>query len=57
MRHRLLILGSLTEFVLITRMAKERGIFTVVCDANENGPAKAIADRAYHINVEKTDDP
>lgn len=56
MRHRLLILGSLTEFVLITRMAKERGIFTVVCDANENGPAKAIADRAYHINVEKTDE-
>lgn len=56
MNHRLLILGSLTEFVLITQMAKERGIYTIVCDANKNGPAKAYADKTYHINVEKTDE-
>lgn len=56
MKHRLLILGSLTEFVLITQMAKERGIYTIVCDANKNGPAKAYADRVYDINVEKTDE-
>lgn len=56
MTHRLLILGSLTEFVHITRMAKERGIYTIVCDANHKGPAKPYADKAYNINVENIDE-
>ena len=53
-QHRLVILGSMDEFVKLVRMAKQRGIYTIVCDGYENGPAKTIADKAYTIDVRDT---
>ncbi|MDD3219240.1 MAG: ATP-grasp domain-containing protein [Lachnospiraceae bacterium] len=55
MKNRLMILGSLGEFVQLVQMAKERNIYTIVCDGNEDGPAKACADKAYHIDVRDID--
>ena len=45
--HRLVILGSMDEFVDLVECAKKRGIYTIVCDGYEDGPAKAHADKAY----------
>ncbi len=53
--HRLVVLGSMDEFVGLVRMAQQRGIYVIVCDGYDNGPAKAIADKAYTINVRDTD--
>lgn len=53
--HRLVIVGSLGEFVELTKMAKQRGYYTIVCDGYPNGPAKKIADRAYTIDVRDVD--
>lgn len=50
-QHRLMILGSLIEFVSLVEHAKERGIYTIVCDGYPNGPAKRIADKSYNIDV------
>ena len=47
----LLILGSLSEFVRLTHMAKDRGWRTIVCDGYPDGQAKAFADRSYDIDV------
>lgn len=55
MNHKLLILGSLEEFVPLTRMAGQRGITTLVCDGYPEGPAKALADQAYDIPVTDID--
>ena len=55
MNHRILILGSLDEFVPMVRMARERGIYTVVCDGYPEGPAKTFADRAYTVPVTEID--
>ena len=43
--HRLVILGSMDEFVNLVELAKKRGIYTIVCDGYEDGPAKAHADK------------
>lgn len=51
MEHRIMILGSLGEFVELVKLSKKRGYYTVVCDGYENGPAKAYADKSYCINV------
>lgn len=51
MNKRVMILGSLGEFLGLTAMAKERGIYTIVCDGNPDGPAKSIADKSYDIDV------
>ncbi len=48
---KLMILGSLYEFVALTKMAKARGCETVVCDGYPNGPAKAIADHVLDVDV------
>ncbi|HEY9574007.1 MAG TPA: ATP-grasp domain-containing protein, partial [Lachnospiraceae bacterium] len=48
---RILILGSLEEFIELVKMAKQRGHYVLVCDKNENGPAKEWADKSYHIDV------
>lgn len=48
---RILILGSLIEFVDLVKTAKERGYYTVCCDGYQNGPAKAFADKSYVIDV------
>ena len=53
--HKLMILGSMDEFVDLVEMAKDKGITTLVCDGYEDGPAKAIADRSYTIDVRDTD--
>lgn len=50
-----MVLGSLDEFVRLVQMAKERGIYTIVCDGYENGPAKAFADKSYNIPVTEID--
>lgn len=55
-KHRLLILGSLEEFVVLVSTAKSRGYYTVVCDGYVNGVAKKIADRAYTIDIRDTDE-
>lgn len=49
MTHRLLILGSLREFVQLIDLAKSRGIYTIVCDGYHNSPGKQHADKAYDI--------
>ena len=53
--HRLVILGSMDEFVDLVELAKKRGIYTIVCDGYEDGPAKAHADKAYLEDVRHTD--
>ncbi len=50
-QHRLVILGSLGEFVSLVEHAKGRGIYTIVCDGYADGPAKKVADKAYNIDV------
>lgn len=52
---RLLILGSMDEFVELVHRARARGMYTVVCDGYEEGPAKALADVAYTIDIRDTD--
>lgn len=56
MKHALMVLGSMDEFVDLVRRAKKRGIRTIVCDGYEDGPAKQIADEAYTIDVRNTDE-
>jgi len=51
-----MVVGSLGEFVELVRLAKERGIYTIVCDGYADGPAKKIADKAYTIDVRNTDE-
>ena len=50
-QHRLVILGSLGEFVSLVEHAKARGIYTIVCDGYADGPAKKVADKSYNIDV------
>lgn len=49
MKKRLLILGSLNEFVQLIETAKARGIYTIVVDGYEDSPGKQHADKAYNI--------
>lgn len=51
MNHRLLILGSLGEFVQLVQKAKARGYYTIVCDGYPDGPARLLADENYVIPV------
>lgn len=53
--NRLLILGSLGEFTALVKMARTRGIYTVVCDGYPDGPAKKEADASYDIDVREID--
>ncbi len=54
--HKLLILGSLGEFVQMIEMAKARGIYTIVCDGYKGSIGKAHADKAYDIAVDHIDE-
>lgn len=56
MDNKLMILGSLEEFVGLVKMAKERGIYTIVCDGYKGSPAKKIADKSYDIMVTRIDE-
>lgn len=53
-QHRLLILGSMDEFVDLVKIARERGIYTVVVDGYSDGPAKKYADKSFNIDVRRT---
>lgn len=53
--HKLVILGSLGEFVQLIQMAKARGIYTIVCDGYAGSIGKSFADRVYDIPVGDTD--
>lgn len=55
MSHRLLILGSLDEFVELVKLSKKRGYYTIVCDGYPNGPAKKFADKSYTVDVRNVD--
>ena len=49
MKKRLLILGSLKEFVQLIEMAKARDIYTIVVDGYHNSIGKQHADKSYDI--------
>ena len=53
--HRLLILGTMGEFVQLVQKSKARGIYTIVCDGYPDGPARAYADESYVIPVTNID--
>lgn len=55
MNHRLLILGSSEEFIQLVNLAKQKHIYTIVCDGNPDGPAKKYADKSYTADVRNTD--
>ena len=55
MTHRLLVLGTLGEFVQLIQKAKARGIYTIVCDGYPDGPARQYADEDYVIPVTDID--
>ncbi|MGI6010585.1 MAG: ATP-grasp domain-containing protein [Ruminococcus sp.] len=54
MKKKLMILGSLQEFVRLTAMAKERGCTVIVSDGYPDGPAKKIADKKYDVDIFET---
>ncbi len=54
--HRLLILGSLREFLQLIAMSKRRGYYTIVCDGYPGSEGKKLADKAYDIPVDHTDE-
>lgn len=49
--HRLLVLGSMDEFVHLVDLARARGWHTIVADGYPDGPAKRHADEAYDVDV------
>ena len=51
----LLVLGSLTEFTELVRKAENRGIRTVVVDANPGTEAKKYASRSYDTDIRDTE--
>lgn len=53
--HKLVILGSLDEFVQLIEMAKSRGIYTIVCDGYKDSIGKKYGDKSYDIDVGDTD--
>ena len=55
MKNRLLILGSMDEFIALVKKAKARGIYTIVCDGYTEGPAKKYADKAYDIDIRQVE--
>ena len=54
-QHRLLVLGSMDEFVGLVDMARSRGYETIVADGYPDGPAKPHADTAYNVDVRDVD--
>ena len=42
MKHRLLILGTLGEFVQLVKKSKERGYYTIVCDGYPDETGKTV---------------
>lgn len=55
MGHKLMVLGSTSEFSPLVKRTQERGISVVCCDGYADGPAKAIADERYDIDIRDHD--
>ncbi len=55
MRAKLLVLGSMDEFVDLVKRAKERGCEVVVADGYEQGPAREGADASFVVPVTDTE--
>ncbi len=53
--HRLLVLGSMDEFVELVDRARLRGHVVFVADGYSDGPAKSHADGAYDVDVRNTE--
>ncbi len=53
--HKLVVLGSLGEFVQLIKLAKKRGYYTIVCDGYPGSVGKSFADKVYDIDVGDTD--
>ena len=53
--HRLMVLGSMDEFVGLVDMANARGYETIVADGYPDGPAKPHATRAFDVDVRDTE--
>lgn len=56
MGNRLLILGSLGEFVELVKLAKSKGYYTICCDGYKGSPAKKVADKSYNVDVRNEDE-
>ena len=56
LKYRLLLLGSTSEFAILTKLAKEMGCYVVICDGYETGVARKLADKCYTLNVNLTDE-
>ena len=56
MEKRVMILGAGFEFCGLVEKAKKMGCYTVVCDGYPDAPAKALADKAYTIDVRHIDE-
>ncbi len=54
--NRLMILGSMDEFIPLVKRARERGYYTIVCDGYQDGPAKKTADTFYNIDIRQVDE-
>ncbi|MEG2533820.1 MAG: ATP-grasp domain-containing protein [Gordonibacter sp.] len=52
---RLLILGSMDEFCLLVKRARERGCQAIVADGYADGPARAFADESYVVDIRDRD--
>lgn len=53
--NRILVLGSVEDFTALTKKLVERGAYTVVVDAAENGDAKRYATRSYNVDLNDSD--
>lgn len=53
--HRLLVLGSMDEFVGLVDLARARGCETFVADGYPDGPAKPHASAAFDVDVRDAD--
>lgn len=54
MKKKLMVLGSLGEFVQLIQRGRERGIEVFVCDRYPDGPGKRIADKSCDIDAGDT---
>lgn len=53
---KVMILGAGFEFCGLVEKAKKMGCYTVVCDGYPDAPAKALADKAYTVDVRCIDE-
>ncbi len=54
-QHRIAIIGSIDENIELVKRAKERGIYTIVCDGYDKKYVREFADKTFDINVYDVD--